>query len=246
MKLHPLASSISLLLAASLAACSGSSTSSSDEPSDNGSGGDGQAGEAVTVERVSLTGLAVKGTVIGAKAELFRLINGNIEETAFATGTTDLEGRYNLTATSEEAYNGPALVKISWQEGAEMICDASSGCGDYPVIPDDRNTNNPAIDFGESFDLATDFEMSALLPSISTSSLEDNSYTANITSLTHIAAQYSAAQSGVNADLIRRLNNRVRQLFGLSADKVGAVDLLPLWIRPQHRTAMIHPASPMV
>ncbi|PIQ39461.1 MAG: hypothetical protein COW58_11560 [Thalassolituus sp. CG17_big_fil_post_rev_8_21_14_2_50_53_8] len=229
MKLHPLASSISLLLAASLAACSGSSTSSSDEPSDNGSGGDGQAGEAVTVERVSLTGLAVKGTVIGAKAELFRLINGNIEEAAFATGATDLEGRYNLTATSEEAYNGPALVKISWQEGAEMICDASSGCGDYPVIPDDRNTNNPgsaAIDFGETFDLATDFEMSALLPSISTSSLEDNSYTANITSLTHIAAQYSAAQSDVNADLIRRLNNRVRQLFGLSADKVGAVDLL--------------------
>ncbi|MCD8521087.1 MAG: hypothetical protein LRY66_01640 [Saccharospirillaceae bacterium] len=226
MKLHHLATPLTLLLAASLTACSGSSTSTSNETNDNSSGDNGQTQEPVTVQRVSLTGLAVKGTVIGAKAELFRLSNGSIEASAFATGTTDFEGRYNLTALSEEAYDGPALVKISWQEGAEMICDATSGCGSFNSGDSrDRNTNQ-TIDFGEAYDLPADFSMTAFIPGIRSSELDERTYTANVSSLTHIAAQYASSQSALDEALIRRLNNRVRVMFGLTEDSLGEADLL--------------------
>ncbi|WP_430459927.1 PKD domain-containing protein [Thalassolituus sp. LLYu03] len=209
-----------------LTACSGGGTSTSNDTvdSDGNTNTSGQT-ETVEVQRVSLTGLAVKGTAIGAKAELFRVINGQAEASAFANGTTDDNGRYTLDAVSDEAYSGPALVKISWQEGAEMVCDAD-GCGNFSD-GDERDTNtNSVIDFGERYDLPRDFVMSAFVPHIATDSDDDTSYTANITSLTHIAAQYAAGQSGLDEELIRKLNNRVRLLFGLSEDALGEVDLL--------------------
>ncbi|KZZ43168.1 hypothetical protein A3759_01330 [Thalassolituus sp. HI0120] len=203
-----------------LTACSSGSTSNDDsQPSNNGSD-DNQQTEAVTVERVSLTGLAVKGNVLNAQVEMFKILNGTVDTTAFATGTTDSNGRYSLLAVSETPYNGPALVKISHRTGAKMVCDSPAGCVGTQQADDQQAPDG--IQFNELFDLPTDFEMTAILPRVNTSKETEQVFSANVTSLTHASAQFVSSQSTIDETLIRQLNNRIRTMFGLS----GNVDLL--------------------
>ena len=201
-----------------LTACGGSDNASESERY-NANPDQNQAteGQTESVERVSLTGLAVKGVVHGARAELFRVIDGAVENTAYATGQTDDEGRYELSVISQEAYAGPALVRISWQDGAEMTCDADAGCGNYGS-PDVRDTNTSGtIDFGERFDLETDFQMAVLIPYLATSSSGDQIVTAHVSSLTNAAA--ALAQNGlISQASVEAANNQIRAVLGLEDD----------------------------
>lgn len=207
-------------IAAALTACSSGSTSNDDsKPANNGSNG-GQQAEAVTVERVSLTGLAVKGNVLNAKVELFKVQDGKVDTTAFATGTTDSRGRYSLLAVSDTPYNGPALVKISHRNGAKMVCDSPAGCVGTQQAADQQAPDG--IQFKELFDLPTNFVMTAIIPRVNTSKVGEQVFSANVTSLTHASAQYVSSQTNINETLIRQLNNRIRTMFGLG----GSVDLL--------------------
>ncbi len=210
-------------LCIALAACGGSGSSSS-SGGERSTSTDGQQTE--TVERVSLTGLAVKGVVHGAKAELFRIVDGAVETSAFAKGVTNQQGRYELTVVSNEAFDGPALVKVSWQEGAEMTCDASLGCGAYSGM-DGRDTNaSGTIDFGERFDLDSDFQMAALIPRLTTDSGSDRLVTAHISSLTHMAATL-AQRNVISETSADAANNQIRAVLGL-ADDVDIVLTPPL------------------
>lgn len=205
-------------LCIALAACGGSSNGSSDGERYNTDTTQTSSTETTeTVERVSLTGLAVKGIVHGAKAELFRVIDGAVEDTAFATGNTDDEGRYELTVVSQETYAGPALVRISWQSGAEMTCDADAGCGTYTGTDPRDSDNSGTIDFSERFDLDTDFEMAVLIPQLTTSNESDHIVTAHVSSLTHMAAKL--AQSGLISEAAANsANNQIRAVLGLDDD----------------------------
>ena len=200
-----------------LTACGGSSATSSNERFNANPDQEQTTTDAETVERVSLTGLAVKGLVHGAKAELFRIVNGAVESNPYATGATDQEGRYDLTIVSKESYDGPALIRISWQPDAEITCDAQSGCGDYPS-QDNRDTNTSGtVDFGERFDLEDDFQMAAIIPRLATRTDTDHIVTAHVSSLTNASA--ALAQSDLISEAsIDAANNQIRAVLGLEDD----------------------------
>ena len=157
------------------------------------------------MERISLTGLAVKGLVKGAKVDAFKVLGTGFDTTAFAIGETDQQGRYALTATSETAYAGPAIVRVAWQQGAKIVCDASQ-CID---------TDGTRWSFAEEYDLPNDFELYAAVPYVvsSADSLIENQ--GNVSSLTHVAAEFIRAQAEVNRAQVNAGNDRVRILFGL-------------------------------
>jgi len=209
-------------LCLALAACGGSGSSSDGERFNNND----SSSSSETVERVSLTGLAVKGVVHGAKAELFRVIDGAVEATPFATGKTDDEGRYELTVVSQEAFDGPALVRIRWQPDAEMTCDANSGCGSYSTSDNRDSNSNGTIDFGERFDLEETFQMTALIPRLTTTADSDRIVTAHISSLTHMAATL-AAGGVITPSSADAANNQIRAVLGLD-DSVDIVITPPV------------------
>lgn len=209
-------------LCLALASCGGSGSSSDGERFNNND----SSSSSETVERVSLTGLAVKGVVHGAKAELFRVIDGAVEATAFATGKTDDKGRYELSVVSKEAFDGPALVRIRWQPDAEMTCDANSGCGAHSSgDPRDSNSNG-TIDFSERFDLEETFQMTALIPRLATTTDSDRIVTAHISSLTHMAARL-ASNGVITSDAADAANNQIRSVLGLD-DNVDIVITPPV------------------
>ncbi|MEL7399924.1 MAG: hypothetical protein AAFN68_05045, partial [Pseudomonadota bacterium] len=199
-----------------LTACSSGSGGGSDDDNNNDTASDQP--ETIEVERVSLTGLAVKGNVRNAKVELFRIVDGNTEIEAFATGSTDSSGRYDLLAIADTPYDGPASVRVSYRSGAKMVCDSSTGCDGTQDLEDSiSDSDTSTIPFGEQFNLPSDFVMTAVIPRLNTSEFGEQVFTANVSSLTHIAAQYVRDQ-GPTETRIRNANNRVRLMFGLDGD----------------------------
>jgi len=129
MNAYPKSALVAIFLLA-LTACSSGSGGGGDDDNSNDRDNDANSDqpETIEVERVSLTGLAVKGNVRNAKVELFRIVDGNTEMEAFATGSTDSNGRYDLLAIADTPYDGPASVRVSYRSGAKMVCDSSTGC----------------------------------------------------------------------------------------------------------------------
>lgn len=168
------------------------------------------------VERISLTGLAVKGRVRNTLVEVFKLEEGAFSSTPLAKGKTDAQGRYELSVATDKAYSGPALVKISWQQGAEILCDAQN-C---------RDSAGQQVTFGKYYNLPEDFSMLAIVPYVVSSPQTAAFAKGNVTSLTHIAAEYVKGQTTVNRSIANAGNTRVRLLFGLS-DKVDLLSTTP-------------------
>ena len=79
-----------LLSLSILAACGGGG--GSDDRDDTGGDNGGNTGGDATVERVSLTGLAVKGLARNAKVEAFSLSGSNFKTTADAVTSTNAQG----------------------------------------------------------------------------------------------------------------------------------------------------------
>ena len=219
MNAYPKSALVAAFLLA-LTACSSGSGGGSDDDNSNDRDNDANSDqpETIEVERVSLTGLAVKGNVRNAKVELFRIVDGNTEMEAFATGSTDSNGRYDLLAIADTPYDGPASVRVSYRSGAKMVCDSATGCDGTQDLEDSiSDIDTSTIPFGEQFNLPSDFVMTAVIPRLNTSEFGEQVFTANVSSLTHIAAQYVRDQ-GPTETRIRNANNRVRLMFGLDGD----------------------------
>lgn len=191
------------LITLALGGCSG--TSGDDESR----GQNNELEEEDTVERISLTGLAVKGLVRNARVRFYLVEDERFSEEAFAETSTDEEGSYLLSALSEEAYEGPVLVRTEWQAGATVRCDSSTGC--------DGPDGNP-VAFGTDYALPQDFVMSAVIPYVDSQQTGDQLTTGHITSLTHIAARYLEGLTEIDRSVAASGNNRVRLLFGLDDD----------------------------
>jgi hypothetical protein len=98
-----------------------------------GSGGDSSAGIGTTpdptptptpvvTQDVTITGTAIKGTLISAVVELF---NANDLETPIAVTSTGSNGEYELTFTGTKGDNlGTLVIKVSVDDNTTMICDA--------------------------------------------------------------------------------------------------------------------------
>lgn len=106
------------VLSFTLAACSSSSSSKKSEDETPPAGGG-----ASTAALVS--GVAAKGILQGA---LVQACSDTACNDVLASTDTKTDGSYELTIP--DSFNGVAIIRVSQQNGAKMICDVADGCGD--------------------------------------------------------------------------------------------------------------------
>ena len=184
-----------------LVACGGGGSSSSggnDSPPD-----DNTPEETTEVQRISLTGLAVKGLAKNAKVAVFTLSGSAFKTEADVTALTDKTGRYALRLPESLAtYNGPAKIVLSYNdESSQLQCDDNNGCG-------------TDVNFGDFYTMPVDFELATVV-NIGTGLTNANGDTiANISALTSLAADY-LERGNVTATNLKQSNNQIRALFSL-------------------------------
>jgi hypothetical protein len=210
-----------------LAGCGGGSSSS-----------DGGSSSASTT---SLSGTANKGIVQYATVEVCEEFD--------SAGCTDISGAdsyYQETETGEDGkysisgapQNTSLLVVVSkdtddTEQITQMKCDVAGGCDGLAVVDanythtgsvNDKNADG-TIDFGEWFEVADDWELTAILPAAN-----ENTESVNVTSLTDIAAKKAieTANGGkVTKSIADNANNAIQEAFGITTDitTVGALDI---------------------
>ena len=163
-----------------------------------GCGGGGGGGSSTSTPS-GISGVAAKGIIQGATVTAYQLTSAG-QGAELGSTTTGTRGDYSLDFTS--SYAGPVLIKVTHNDGATAVCDFPDGC-----------PGNVA--FGATYDLESDFEMSAAAASSSVESLE-----ANITPLTTVAADL-ALNSNDPTD-VASANSKVADLFGLTGDPTQA------------------------
>jgi len=179
-----------------LIACSGGGSSSSD-PADN------TPEDTTEVQRISLTGLAVKGLAKNAKVEVFTLSGSAFKTAPDVTALTDKTGRYALRLPESLAtYTGPAKIVLSYNDtSSQLQCDDNNGCG-------------TGVNFGDFYAMPLDFELATVV-NIGTGLTNANGDTiANISALTSLAADY-LERGTVTATSLKQSNNQIRALFSL-------------------------------
>lgn len=158
----------------------------------------------VSVERISLSGLAIKGVASQALVEAYKLNDaGKFETTPFAQTLTDSEGHYQLEEDSK--YDKPIklVIKQNGDNNAKLQCDAPDGCG--------------SAAFGDFYDMPADFRLSAVI--VNGQINEDlTARTANLSALTTIASERLEKEKNIDGDAARKANTQVRALFGLPAE----------------------------
>jgi hypothetical protein len=161
---------------------SGSSSSGSTEPN-----------------RVSLTGLAVKGVMANATITVSSL-DGS---TTYDTTTTGADGTYSL-ADMNLPLNTALLVTMTTNANTMLTCDSAVGCTDAA---------STEWEFGEDYAFNDpDFRMTAVLAPMSTINAE---LTLMVTPVTNMAAE-RVLQTGVSsADDIAAVNTATANLLGL-------------------------------
>lgn len=185
-----------------LAACS--SGGSDDEPS----GGNGNGEQTAEVERISLTGLAVKGLARYAKVEAFTLSGNDFKNEADVVTATDAEGRYNiLLPESLKGYEGPLKIKLSHQAGAELQCDISPSC---------RDDDGSSINFEAFYAMPTDFELYSVVDVGSGLTNVQGDTIANISALTTLATEFLERDGNtISSTTLKQSNNQIRAVFSL-------------------------------
>jgi len=184
-----------------LAACSGGS--------DGGSGSDNEQEEeeqeTTQVERVSLTGLAVKGLARKAKVEAFTLSGNNFTATADAVTSTNSEGRYSIVLPESLGdYSGPLKVRLSYQSGAEIQCDVQPTCQDG------------SVNFGDFYGMPETFELTAVVNVGSGLTNDSGETIANVSSLTTLATNFLTREGNtISSTTLKTSNNQVRAIFSL-------------------------------
>lgn len=179
-------------------ACSKTSSSSANPDKEKD-----QQTQVEEVDRISLSGLAIKGLVRGAKIEVFALEdNGQFSTTVIGDGVSDNQGEYQLLINEEFAdYIGPVKVELSHLIGATIQCDDPNGCGN-------------GINASDFFPMPEDFSLVAIakLSSGILSSAGDS--VINLTALTTLASSFIESDT-ITEDSIKRGNNQVRAVLSL-------------------------------
>lgn len=106
--------------------------SSSSSSSDGGSPPPDEEPDAAVaeVDRISLTGLAIKGLAQGAAINVYPLESGEFSATAIGTGASNAQGEYELLLSEDFAdYSGAVKIVLSHNDGALIQCDDPNGCG---------------------------------------------------------------------------------------------------------------------
>ena len=194
-----------LLSLSILVACGGGGGGGSDDGGDTGGNNDGNDSSDATVDRVSLTGLAVKGLARNAKIEIFTLSGSNFKSTADVETATDNEGRYDiLLPESLEGYEGPVKIQLSHKDGAELQCDVNPTC------------NNGATNFGDFYAMPADFELSSIVNIGSGLTNIEGDTIANISALTTLATEYLERDGNtISSDTLDQSTNQIRAVFSL-------------------------------
>ena len=174
--------------ALALAGCSGGGSSSSSNNDDDG--------EQQTVDRVSLTGVAVKGVMANALITVTSLD----DSTTYGTTRTNNQGRYSLANLA--LGSAPVKVTMTTDANTRLTCDSALGC----------DNNGTAVAFGQTYAFNDPgFALTSILPTAgNVTDIE-----LMVTPVTHMAAE-RVAQAGVtNADDIEGINRATAGLLGL-------------------------------
>jgi hypothetical protein len=150
---------------------------------------------------VTIQGTAGKGILqnFTATAHIF----SGIMDEPIASGITQTDGSYRLEIPRQNI-GSPIIIKVAPSSDSTMICDLPQGCG--------------GSEFGEPTPVDDDFQLSAIVPSVS------ENQNVNLSAFTTIATSLvlDQAASGDNLDTIRRYiaesNSQVANRFGLSSD----------------------------
>lgn len=213
-----LSSLTALSLALSLAACSGGGGGGGGG-SDDDTPVSGEPAATVTVERVSLTGVAVKGLARGAKVEFFPFdeTSGDFAATASATGSTDYAGRYQLDFDDDNMPSGVVKIVLSYQTGAELQCDNTNSGDDSTAC----YATDGAVALGDYYPMPEDFRLESIADFDSSVIDENGARVINITALSTLAsALFDADDSTLltYAEKVAKAVAQIRAILGLPAD----------------------------
>ena len=204
---------IVLPLVSALAACGGGSG--------GGSGDDGSSQSPAQPSAVQLSGVVNKGIVRNGLVSIYSVLNGQADD-LLATTSTNSNGQFQVRLSG---YEGPVYIEVTAVTSGTpttMVCDVAVGCGSFAPGSSYDSNNNQVIDFGESFEVASDFRLTAALPSTTLSSQT------SVTTLTHLATQFaSQLPQGINDISIAVALSQVQNLFGIDANLLNlrAIDL---------------------
>ena len=173
-----------------LSGCGGGGGGSS---SDNN--GDGDGGQQ-TVDRVSLTGVAVKGIMANALITVTSLDGSS----NYGTTRTNALGRYSLADLNLAA--GPVKVTMTTDASTILTCDSAIGCD---------NQGTP-VNFGDTYSFNDPaFELTAILPAVG----DLASIELMVTPVTHMAAERVQQLGSSSAEDIEGINRATANLLGL-------------------------------
>ena len=207
--------SIPLLLSALLTLAGCSASSSGSDSDDNDQEDTQQPPE--QVERISLTGLAIKGLSKGAAINVYPTneAGDGFSSEAIGSGASNDKGEYQLLLDEDESdYSGVVKVVLSYQEGAQLECDNLAGAGDA------ANACGTGNALGEFYDMPSDFSLSAIAELNAGSLSASGANIINITALTTLSASYiengdPSGSGSINSDAVKRGNNQIRAVLGL-------------------------------
>ncbi|MCY0964992.1 hypothetical protein [Parathalassolituus penaei] len=183
-----------------LAACGSNGKDSGSSTDNNGGGNNNGGGSTETPNRVSLTGLAVKGVMANATITVSSL-DGS---TTYDTTTTGSDGTYSL-ADMDLPLNTALLVTMTTNANTMLTCDSADGCTD-------SNSNQHAFGVSYSFN-DPDFKMTAVLAPMTA---ENASLTLMVTPVTHMAAERVMQTGATTTEAITAVNVATANLLGLN------------------------------
>ena len=178
--------------------------SSSSSSSDGGSPPPDEEPDAAVaeVDRISLTGLAIKGLAQGAAINVYPLESGEFSATAIGTGASNSQGVYELLLSEDYAdYSGAVKIVLSHNDGALIQCDDPNGCG-------------AGINSTDFYPMPSDFELVAISELSSGVFASNGSSVINLTALTTLAASFIEAET-IGDNRIKQGNNQIRAVLSL-------------------------------
>lgn len=196
LKKWPLAIAVTSALA--LTGCLGGGGGGSSSGSDSPGGGTPPATTS------SLGGSAVKGVVLGGVVKAWTVNSSGGKGSVLAETTTDAsDGSYEL-ALPASAQGQTLLIEVTSSEGTQIRCDLAVCVRDAE--------GNPVVAFADDFAAPADFELLAMVPSVSGSSL--SIYPSALSTIaaklavdhlaTGVHSDVTAAAAGANAQVANR------------------------------------------
>ena len=196
-----------LLSLSILAACGGggggSSTPADTDPDPEQPDGNGTT----TVQRISLTGLAVKGLAKGAQIDAYVLQGNAFSGTTSAQAITGADGGYSLEFTEAlDSYTGPVKVVMTYRDGAMLQCDDPSGC----------DITDGSAAFEDFYEMPADFTLASVANIGDGLTTLQGDTIVNLTALTTLATAL-VEDDAITGDSVDEGNNQIRAVFSLPA-----------------------------